>query len=433
MGKLYTVNVDGQKERSAGPDMGVYATFSPDGKKLAVNRKSQSYWRKYYRGSYQTDVTVMDIAAKKFTDLTDFDGMDSWPMWSRDGHIYFVSDREGNGLTNLWRVRESGGEAEQVTSFKAGDVRWPAMSADGKMIVFEHDFGVWKLDVAGRKAAPIKLDIAAETQENLVEVARFQFAVGRLRPRPSGRRIAFRSTASSSPRRPTKATSARSPTAPARPGAAVFARRQMDRLHLRPQRPRRDLRRCGRRRGRAAEGHRPRRAEVQLFVVARLQEIAFTASDSKLAQYDAGEQADRELTSSKLRHVSAPVVVARRQMDRLLEGGSHAQHRRLSDPLRGRRRAQGDVRLGQRRQPALLPDGAKLYFVRNERRRGGGGGQASAQIYYAVLEREDRDPNDPEMRPEQPEASDQEGGPRRAGPPQRNQPPREIDRLTGPA
>ena len=56
--------------------MGVYATFSPDGKKLAINRKSQSYWRKDYRGAYQTDVTVMDIAAKKFTDLTDFDGMD---------------------------------------------------------------------------------------------------------------------------------------------------------------------------------------------------------------------------------------------------------------------------------------------------------------------------------------------------------------------
>jgi tricorn protease len=51
MGKLYTVNVDDQKERSAGSDMGVYATLSPDGKKLAINRKTQSYWRKYYRGA----------------------------------------------------------------------------------------------------------------------------------------------------------------------------------------------------------------------------------------------------------------------------------------------------------------------------------------------------------------------------------------------
>ena len=62
---------------------------------------------------------VMDVAAKKFTQITDFDGLDSWPMWGRDGFIYFVSDREGNGLTNIYRVSESGGKADRVTTFKS--------------------------------------------------------------------------------------------------------------------------------------------------------------------------------------------------------------------------------------------------------------------------------------------------------------------------
>jgi len=66
-GKLYTVSIEGGMPRSAGPDMGVYASYAPDGRKLAINRRSQSYWRKYYRGAYQSDVTVMDIAAQKFT------------------------------------------------------------------------------------------------------------------------------------------------------------------------------------------------------------------------------------------------------------------------------------------------------------------------------------------------------------------------------
>ncbi|HEX8087610.1 MAG TPA: biopolymer transporter Tol, partial [Blastocatellia bacterium] len=118
--RLFTVSLEGGMERNAGADMGIYASYSPDGKKLAINRKSQSYWRKYYRGSAQTDVTVMDVAAKKFTDLTDFNGMDSWPMWGAEGFIYFVSDREGGDLTNIWRVPEAGGKAERVTSFKAG-------------------------------------------------------------------------------------------------------------------------------------------------------------------------------------------------------------------------------------------------------------------------------------------------------------------------
>ena len=55
------------------------------------------------------------------------------------------------------------------------------------MIVFEHDFGVWKLDVASRKASPIKLDIAAETQENLAEVRDFNSQADDYDVAPSGR------------------------------------------------------------------------------------------------------------------------------------------------------------------------------------------------------------------------------------------------------
>ena len=80
MGKLYVVSIDGGLPRDAGPDMGVAGSYSPDGTKLAVNRKAQAYWRKYYRGAYQSDVTVMDLASKTFKDVAKFDGMDSWPL-----------------------------------------------------------------------------------------------------------------------------------------------------------------------------------------------------------------------------------------------------------------------------------------------------------------------------------------------------------------
>src|SRR5262249_32674666 len=130
MGKLYTVSVDGGMARSAGPDMGVGGTYSPDGTRLAINRKSEPYWRKFYRGAYQSDVTVMDLAQKTFKDLTDFDGMDSWPMWSQDGHIYFVSDRDPNAQANLWRVPQSGGAAQRVTDLKDARLPPPATSAD---------------------------------------------------------------------------------------------------------------------------------------------------------------------------------------------------------------------------------------------------------------------------------------------------------------
>src|SRR5689334_18672303 len=65
MPQLYLVGVDGGMPEKAGTDMGVQASYSPDGKRIAYNPKSQVYWRKYYRGAYQSDVVVMDIAAKR--------------------------------------------------------------------------------------------------------------------------------------------------------------------------------------------------------------------------------------------------------------------------------------------------------------------------------------------------------------------------------
>jgi tricorn protease len=428
MGRLYTVNIDDQKERNAGSDMGVYAAFSPDGKKLAINRRSQSYWRKYYRGAYQTDVTVMEIAAKKFTDLTDFDGMDSWPMWSRDGHIYFVSDREGNGLTNIWRVSEKGGKAERVTSFAAGDVRWPAMSDDGKVIVFEHDFGVWKLDLASRKAAPIKLEIAAETQENLVEVRDFNSQLDDYDLAPSGRRIVL-------------SVHGELFTAPTDEGDL----RQITESPWRDKEPKYSpdgkwIAFISDRSGRediyviASDGAGEPQKITDLDTLKssfswspNSKELAFTASDSKLRKYTLESKQTAELSSSRYGNISAPVwspdgkwiafskADATRNADVYLTPSTGGEERKVTFD------SYSDI------NPRFSPDGRKLYFVRSEGGGGGGGGQLPAQIYYVVLEREDRDPNDPEMRPEQTESSDQEGGARRAGLQQRNQPPREIN------
>src|SRR5262245_13624679 len=189
MAMLYVVSVDGGMPWRAGPDMGNAASFSPDGARIAYNPKGQVYWRKYYRGAYQTDVWIEDVAAKKFTQLTDFEGLDSWPMWSRDGNIYFVSDRDGGGLTNIWRESDNGGRAEKVTQFKSGDVRFPSISADGKTIVFEHDFGIWKFDTASKRVTPIKLDIEAEGEENDTEMRAFASEADDFDLAPNSRRL----------------------------------------------------------------------------------------------------------------------------------------------------------------------------------------------------------------------------------------------------
>ena len=428
MGKLYTVSIDGGMERNAGADMGVNACYSPDGKKLAINRKGQVYWRKYYRGAMNTDVTVMDIAAKKFTDLTaDFDGIDSWPMWSTDGFIYFVSDREGNGLTNIWRVPEAGGKADRVTSFKAGDVRFPAISADGKVIVFEHDFGVWKLDVASRKAAPIKLDIAAETQENLAEIRDFNSQADDYDVAPSGRRIAF-SIHGEIFTAPTEEGDLRQITdSPARDKEPLYSPDGKSIAFISDRSGREEIYIT------AADGTGEPQKITDLDTLKfsfawspNSKEIAFTASDSKLRKYSVDTKQTSELSSSKYGNIGAPVWspdgkwIAFSKPDYvrtsdvyLISSGGGEERRVTFDSFN-----EGN--------PQFTHDGRKLFFVRTD---SGAGEQRSSQIYYVALEREDRDPADPEDRPEQSDLQDQtnDAVTRRVAGAQRNAPPKDIN------
>ena len=428
MGKLYTVSIDGGMERNAGADMGVNACYSPDGKKLAINRKGQVYWRKYYRGAMNTDVTVMDIAAKKFTDLTaDFDGIDSWPMWSTDGFIYFVSDREGNGLTNIWRVPEAGGKADRVTSFKAGDVRFPAISADGKVIVFEHDFGVWKLDVASRKAAPIKLDIAAETQENIAEVRDFNSQADDYDVAPSGRRIAF-SIHGEIFTAPTEEGDLRQITdSPARDKEPLYSPDGKSIAFISDRSGREEIY------INAADGTGEPQKITDLDTLKfsfawspNSKEIAFTASDSKLRKYSVDTKQTSELSSSKYGNIGAPVW----SPDGKWIAFSKPDYVRTSDVYlissSGGEERKVTFDSFNEGNPQFTHDGRKLFFVRTD---SGPGEQRSSQIYSVALEREDRDPSDPEDRPEQGDLQDQtnEAVTRRVAGAQRNAPPKDIN------
>jgi tricorn protease len=429
MPNLYVVGIDGGIERPVGSDMGVWGSYSPDGAKLAINRKSQVYWRKYYRGAYQSDVTVMDVAAKKFTDVTDFDGEDSWPMWSTNGFIYFVSDRDGGGLTNIWRAPEAGGKAERITAFKSGDVRWPAMSSDGKVIVFEHDFGIWKLDVASKKVSAIKLDIAAETEENMAEVRDFNSQADDYSLEPAGRHIAF-------------SIHGEVFTAPVEEGDV----RQITDSPARDREPRYSpdgkwLAFVSDRSGReeiylvgsdgAGQPQQVTNLDALKFGFAwspDSKQVAFTSSDSKLRKYDVESKQTAELASSSRGNISTPVWspdgrwIAFSRPDYTQTGGIYLV------PAAGGEAKKVSFDSYSEVNPRFSPDGRKLFFVRIEGFGGGGGGRGgsgiSSQIFSIALERQDRDPEDPEERAEsdQPDATQGMPGRRPQGP----QPPREI-------
>lgn len=431
--QLYLVSTEGGMPWKAGTDMGVEASYSPDGKRLAYNQKAQAYWRKFYRGSFQSDVMVMDVAAKKFTQLTDFDGLDSWPMWGRDGFIYFVSDRDGNGLTNIWRVADSGGKADRVTTFKSGDVRWPAISADGRVIVFEHDFGIWKLDVNSKRTTPITLNIDAETQENMSEMLSFNSQADDYDLAPSSRRIAFSIHGEIFSAPVDEGDLKQLTDGAARDRLVQYSPDGKWLAYVSDQSGREELWTV------PIDGSAPAQKLTDIDALKQgynwspdSKDIAFSSSDDKLRKLTVATKQVVELDTSRYGGFGVPVW----SPDGKWIAYSKPDASRTSDIFliasAGNDKTPHKVTFDSNNEgnPQFAADGRKLYFQRQEGT--GGNTPSSIQVYSVWLERQEKDPDDAEERaeteapPREPAAEPGEGATPPARRPPANRPVREI-------
>jgi tricorn protease len=203
---LFEVGVDGGMEQPLSTDWGSWASFSPDGSKMAFSRHPGVWSRQHYRGSYAVDLWIEDVGSKKFTQITDpvYKGNYFWPMYGHDGEIYFVADRlpsEKNikfggpevmkSVNNIWKISEHGGTPVQVTHHTSGRLYFPSISADGKTIVYEENFALWKLDVASGKSSEIRVDIKSDDKENDSALRTIQNEAENFSLSPSGRRAAI--------------------------------------------------------------------------------------------------------------------------------------------------------------------------------------------------------------------------------------------------
>ncbi len=202
---LWEVPVDGGIERPLNTDWGANASYSPDGTKLAFTRHPSVWSRKHYRGSYAADLWVEELATQKFTKLGDeaYKGNMLWPMYGHDGYIYFVSNELPNepvkpgsaevmkSLNNIWKISEKGGKAVKVTNHGDGNLFFPSISADGKAIVYEDNFGIWKLDTATGKSTEIRVEIKSDLKSNKTELVTIANEAEGFSISPTNRRAAI--------------------------------------------------------------------------------------------------------------------------------------------------------------------------------------------------------------------------------------------------
>jgi TolB protein len=109
--QLYIMDSDGANvQRMTDGGYATSPSWSPNGQFLAF-----AWNRKYGPGAPGgQDIYIMDIASKRWTQLTHEAGQNDFPSWSPDGR-HLVFQREEGGATQIWTMLADGSEQHALT------------------------------------------------------------------------------------------------------------------------------------------------------------------------------------------------------------------------------------------------------------------------------------------------------------------------------
>ena len=305
-------------------------------------------------------------------------------------------------VNNIYKIPVEGRATESRSPRHTdGSLFWPSMSSDGKVIVYEDNFGIWKLDVASGKTNEIKLDIASDEKENEVELETVTNEVDAFDLSPSGRRAVI---------------SARGQIFTIATDRGDITRVAPDKMASRNQSPKwsddgKSLAFVSDRSGRdeiwisdpegqnPEEDHRSRQREGRARVDAGFDGAALHRRRQEALQLQRRRRQNGGRRLERGRPHRLGCRLSRQQVDCVLEAGSHAAVPRLHRAHRRRRRA---AHLG--RQPALFReqrrlDGrrplSRLHLVRRDVSSGiasQGGINTTMALWALSLRDQDRDP-----------------------------------------
>lgn len=198
MNDVFRVSADGGTPMEVAADRYTNEYFSseaPDGAGIALTARataSGQWWRNGRSHLDEAEVWIArDGATPSYQPVTSGGAKELWPLWAADGKsLFYVSDR--SGAQNVWTKPASGtAAARQLTKFNSGRVLWPSISADGKLIAFEHDFDIWTLDTATNATARVAITRRGAPASNGVEHLTITDGFTELALSPDGKKVAF--------------------------------------------------------------------------------------------------------------------------------------------------------------------------------------------------------------------------------------------------
>lgn len=157
LSELYSVPVQGGRVSQVLTSPALDATFSPDGKKLIFHDRKgyENNWRKHHTSSVTRDVWTYDLATKKYTQLSTFDGENRNPVFDKNNNDFYYLSEE-NGAFNVHKSSLSNpNQNTALTSYKKNPVRFLSKSNDN-LLCFSYDGEIYTMPADGQ---PKKVNI----------------------------------------------------------------------------------------------------------------------------------------------------------------------------------------------------------------------------------------------------------------------------------
>ncbi|MCA1615448.1 MAG: PDZ domain-containing protein [Acidobacteria bacterium] len=200
MNDLFRVSAEGGTPMQVSADRYTNEFFSqasPDNTSIAFTARgiaSGQWWRKGRSHLDESEIWVLrnadsTAAPASYEQITRRGAKEMWPMWGADGRtLFYVSDR--TGAQNVWKIAPNA-QPRQVTDFTGGRVLWPSISYDGRVIVFEHDFRIWKLDTGSGRASEVRIARRGAPTGPAVEHLRLTDQIQDFTLSPDGKKVAY--------------------------------------------------------------------------------------------------------------------------------------------------------------------------------------------------------------------------------------------------
>ncbi|HIK82400.1 MAG TPA: hypothetical protein EYF93_05825 [Planctomycetes bacterium] len=164
------------------------ARYSPDGQQLLTQREGTDWTRQGYRGSQSGQIWLYHLESGDWRPLTPAGIPHSSPVWIDQQRFLMVEDIDGRGQLV---ERDIDHRNRRVwTSFEHDSVRFPSVSDDGNIVIFEQGFHCWKLNRSSGQIVPLEFLAAEDLPDTGVEDLNFSSATSASLS-PDGKQVAF--------------------------------------------------------------------------------------------------------------------------------------------------------------------------------------------------------------------------------------------------